>query len=367
MRVLHAASLLRPLPGIVKQMTMEQQAANADGINWQSRLYSPLGTAQESEVVNAINVGINRNSNFKNILLWLIFKLKFFIKIKRIEKNYDLILLRYSLHDPFQLLFIFFSNKPILLVHHTLEVPELIRSNTIVSKMRGFLEMIFGFLAIRASSGVVGVTGEIKRYEISRAMHPNIAQFTFSNGIDFDDKCIGDTRSDIPEFLFVSSYFYDWHGLDVLLRELSKSNVNIKIHIVGQLSEDDYSFALNDSRIILHGVRSSEEIEEIAESCWIGLASFALERKGMYEACTLKVREYLQMGLPVLGGYTEVFADEFSYYKKIPLDINILVDHAKAWQGLSRESVKQESQRIIDKRVVLGKFYTQLKNAFGDS
>jgi hypothetical protein len=87
----------------------------------------------------------------------------------------------------------------------------------------------------------------------------------------------------------------------------------------------------------------------------------------MYEACTLIVREYLQMGLPVLGGYTEVFANEFPYYKKIPLDIQVIVDHAKAWQGLSRVTVKQESQRLIDKRVVLRKFYMQLNNTFSDT
>ena len=364
MKVLHAASLLRPLPGIASQMTMEQLAAQASGISWQSRLVTPSGWAQETDVVKLIQINSKRADRLGKMLAWFMFNLTFMCWLKTQEKSFDVVLLRYSLHDPFQWLFILWSKKPVLLVHHTLELPELARQGSFSGKLRAMLDGIFGFLSIRASSGVVGVTKEICHYEIQRARQPAVPYYVYPNGIDFNTKYVADKRGDIPEFLFVASYFYDWHGLDILLSKLRDSDAALKLHVVGDISAEDNAVALQDSRVILHGLKTEEEIELIAASCWVGLASFALDRKKMYEACTLKVREYLKMGLPVCGGYTEVLPADFVFYKKLALEIPALLESAFLWRTASRQQVNQVSHAAIDKKILLNQLYQQLQLSF---
>jgi len=49
------------------------------------------------------------------------------------------------------------------------------------------------------------------------------------------------------------------------------------------------------------------------------LGTFGLYRKGMDEACPLKVREYLACGLPVIGAYRDTdIPDEADYYLRLP-------------------------------------------------
>jgi len=55
----------------------------------------------------------------------------------------------------------------------------------------------------------------------------------------------------------------------------------------------------------LHGPLLRSSYEPLLASCTAAIGSLALFRNGMEEACSLKVREYLALGLPVIGGYED--------------------------------------------------------------
>ncbi|MFX8895379.1 glycosyltransferase family 1 protein, partial [Acinetobacter baumannii] len=88
-------------------------------------------------------------------------------------------------------------------------------------------------------------------------------------------------------------------------------NDDFILHIVGDVSVEDELLAKKDSRVILHGPLTNIEISQLMSKMWIGLASFGLFRKRMKEACTLKVREYLNYGLPIYSGHKDIFPEEF--------------------------------------------------------
>ncbi|MFH4122496.1 glycosyltransferase family 1 protein, partial [Acinetobacter baumannii] len=76
----------------------------------------------------------------------------------------------------------------------------------------------------------------------------------YPNGIISQHDIILDDRNDnIPEIVFIASYFNGWHGLDLLLHNLSSINDDFILHIVGDVSVEDELLAKKDSRVILHG------------------------------------------------------------------------------------------------------------------
>jgi hypothetical protein len=79
------------------------------------------------------------------------------------------------------------------------------------------------------------------------------------------------------------------------------------------------------------------------------LGSLALYKNGMHEACPLKVREYLALGLPVIGACADTdIPDDAHYYLRLPNDAAPLAPHRDAiaafiehWRGrrVAREAV----------------------------
>src|SRR6185369_12622285 len=104
---------------------------------------------------------------------------------------------------------------------------------------------------------------------------------------------ITDRRAGIPKLVMVASYFDEWHGLDLVIASLKKQAEPFELHVIGRAKEEDIASCHSDSRFLFHGLRDQSYLREICERCDLGLSCFALERKGMSEACTLKVREYL--------------------------------------------------------------------------
>lgn len=104
------------------------------------------------------------------------------------------------------------------------------------------------------------------------------------------------------------------------------------------------------------------QIKEIAAGCDLGLTSFALFRKGMTQACTLKTREYLAMGLPVCSGHEDpAFPPSFHYYIHDPdLSGDRLLETAKEFRRTKRETVRQAATPFIDKFGIMEKLVNAL-------
>lgn len=366
MKILHAACLLRPSMGIVKQMSEEKYIVDKLGLDWEVQFFLPKGQEKISSIIKEAKYtnNIYLNKFIYKLFAWFLIRFEYYIWLSK-QKEVDVLLIRYSVHDIFQLVFLLLSKKPVFLVHHTLEEPELKMNNSFLGKIRYFFEKLIGRFCICAAYGIVGVTNEIVEYEKSRIKNKNKKSLLFPNGINIKtlQKDNSFPNLSIIKILFVASEFSEWHGLDLLLDDMKgNKKTNFELHLVGKLLSGDLEYAEKDSRIILHGIQDKEFIENLANQCHVALGSFALERKNMKEACTLKVREYLSLGLPVYSGHKDVFPISFKFYKLGKPKINEMLDYAADCSSYNRLLIVNEARNYIDKSVLTLKLYADLKD-----
>lgn len=345
-------------------MQSEQQAAIEGNLPWEVNVF----VSNESDrLIKGLHGGqsafaslLVTKPNLKNT--WLGFRFSFYKWLLQKEKEFDIILLRYSSYDPLQYWYLSQTAKPVYLVHHTLEGPELFLESGFDNKTKAIAEIVIGFFSMRKAKGQIGVTREILDYEQRRSRTTKNAGFVYPNGLKVNKKMLAqDNRSkDVPRLLFVASNFFPWHGLDLLLDSIVKSNRFFLLDIVGHISAPDKMRAIKDSRIFLHGHLPIEDIKKMACQVDLGLTSFALNRKNMEQACTLKVREYLSMGLPVYSGHEDVFPKSFDFYKNDICDIDIICNYAMKNKCVARYEVASAAKVFIEKRLLLQKLYKQI-------
>jgi len=360
-RVLHSAALLSPASGILHQMIWEQEAAIKLGIDWQVRIYCSKNSCENTKVL--VHDPDVDSGKIKSLLskssAWLRFRRNFHRWLLQQQNNFDIFLLRYSMYDPYQLTFLYLCKKPVYLVHHTLEAPELSLAGGVSGQVRSKLDNLLARFAIPRAEGVIGVTNEIVNYELERS-RIKTKTHVYPNGIAWQDFDIIDKRTiTIPELLFVAN-FSPWHGLDIFLEKLRASNEHVILHLVGDVPHELIKLT-DDFRIIVHGKLSLEQIKNLSQRCWIGLASFALFRNRMKEACPLKVRQYWMLGLPVVGGYQEIIKEGAFFYKKTNASIEEIVKYANETRNYAKSEVSQEMRPCIDKVNLLSKLYSDLQ------
>jgi nucleoside-diphosphate-sugar epimerase/glycosyltransferase involved in cell wall biosynthesis len=354
-RVLHAAVSMTPSAGVVKQMEWEQQAADALSLPWRVVLHTPYSI--ESSIVHTW-------TELPSSLYARYFGLRkrFYDWLIEVEKDYDLIILRHSVHDVFEARLAAQLGHKLLTMHHTLELSEL-RAHGVWGPARGALEAWIGTAVIKRSLGTVAVTHEILEHEQTReetsAVRPG---FVYPNGVWLSTDVPVDLRGDTPELLFVASYFSAWHGFDLLIDAVARSSQDCRIHIVGSMGEEDARRCELDKRFVVHGPLGASDLKRLMAHAWCGLSSFSLGRKGMREACSLKVREYLDAGVAVYAGHQDIgLPEDFAYFRYGTADIDEIVSFAKRMRDVSRAEVISAASPLISKTILLDRFYQELQ------
>jgi len=350
---------MTPSAGQIAQMSWEQMAAQSLSIPWETRFFCPRGSMPELNISHfSTTVGMeNRRSLLAKARAWPRFRHEYYDWLLSVQHEYDALLIRYNFHDPVQLQFLRTVRKPVYLVHHTLEVPELFSSHTLLGTLRGVADAMMAPRTLRAAYGVVGVTSEIADYEVNRSRGAVVSSFVYPNGIEYDGPLAIDQRQGVPQLLFVAGIFAAWHGLDILLASLRRCDSDLVLHLVGQVGPAERELALSDPRVRLHGHIPRDAIASIAASCDVGISSLMLERNSMRQACTLKVREYLKLGLPVYAGYEDVFPENFPYYRNGPCDIEAMLSFASAMRTVRRQVVADAARPFIEKSVLLRRLH----------
>lgn len=352
---MHVAAISRQSNGIQQQMKWEVEAAKELNIPWKTRIYIPA-TANDGSLAN------HNQNTFKRLIIWLKQRSTVYREILNNSNQYDVLLLRYSVHDPFLISMLLRKPKPIILVHHTIERKELVLDGTILGKIRSFAETMLGGIANKLADGQLAVTKEILR-STSKNSRNSSFQGIYPNGIENVD-LVDDARGEKPEFLFVASSFQPWHGLDKLIDAVTTSTADISIHIVGNLNNEQVLACNEDGRFILHGLKEPTEIREIAARCNLGISSLAMERAGLSQGSTLKTREYLSYGLPVVADHSDVFPTSWPYFKKISTEksnlISEMVSFSKETESYSRTIVHSQAMPYIQKQQILKNLYSQI-------
>jgi len=215
---------------------------------------------------------------------------------------------------------------------------------------------------LRAVSGFVPVTHELGR-RMAKFRHP--AQ-VIANGINLASFAVlpAAAATHPIHLAFVGSANTPWHGLD-RIAELARLLPAMIFDIIGCTLDDWRAAAPNNlspppPNLIFHGQLAHAGYEPILCNATAALGTFGLYRKQMDEACPLKVREYLALGLPVIGAYHDTDVPETAdYYCQLPNHAGSLAtqfrrveDFIKRWLGrrVSRSSIEHLDTRAKEPR-----------------
>lgn len=334
-------------------MTDEGRAASELGLDWKVWLSEP----------NRLGRNLAR---LPAPLRYAVLRARFYFGLARLSRQGHVILLRHSHGDPFLFLASFFLGT-YFTVHHTLEEFELATSNFPFAGLQLILERMLGRRVVARARGIVCMTQEIARHELGRIpLRARRPVFIYPNGVLYVEGSDppDDRRKDRPEVLFVASYFYEWHGLEALLNSMDGCKEDGILHLVGTLPAATRRRAEQDSRACIHGQLDHSLLDPLVAQCWLGLSSFSLSSKGMTEACTLKVRDYLRAGLPVYAGHSDsALPTEFEYFREGPAQWQAILAYARAMRGVSRTTIAVAAQPLIDKKVLLDRLHRSLESA----
>lgn len=339
-------------------MRQEAVAASEIGIPWDTRLWAtPLRDASPASAGSETK----RSSRLLSAREWLKVRRAFFQELTDASAEYDLVLLRYSPHDPLLLSFLRGSGCHVGLVHHTVTASEYRSLPGAVNHLRGALEVVAQPLLVNECDVSVAVTPEIARSLKSIPRRTPPPTVVMPNSIITGGTAIPDERREHPEMLFLASEFFPWQGLDLLLGGLHAVTAPFTLHVVGKVPQRERALAEEDARVVFHGTLSPEQIADLAAACWVGISTMAQQRTGMLEACPIKVREYLNLGLPVVGAHEDVFPDHFPFFIRVEPTLSEVIAACHMERFASREQVAAAAYPFIDKRQILSETYENLR------
>lgn len=146
------------------------------------------------------------------------------------------------------------------------------------------------------------------------------------NGVNVDSIRVncGDGVYDSHSITLIAvATFIAHHGYERIIEGLNKyyksgGKRQFTIHLVGDGPERKRyeklvsKYKLN-MYVFFHGYKSGEELGKLYDSADAGLVSFGSYKENVERLCTIKTREYLAKGLPViLGGMDDLFENENS-------------------------------------------------------
>lgn len=222
-----------------------------------------------------------------------------------LEKYADIIYMRYSFicYDVWQLM----KKIPTIVEINSNEEKEyrLDWHKNIKSKIKCFWNYFNRKALMNVARGKVCVTYELAARE--KEKNHDIPCVVIPNAIIGDGICRRKKYHKKPLLVFIGSPDQSWHGVDKIMQLAQKTTGSLEFVIIG---------ASVDSECIPENVKccgylSKDEYFEYLMAADIGIGSLALHRNGMDEACPLKIREYLSVGLPIIIAY-----DDTTFHKK---------------------------------------------------
>ncbi|MCC6569443.1 MAG: glycosyltransferase, partial [Anaerolineales bacterium] len=151
-----------------------------------------------------------------------------------------------------------------------------------------------------------------------------------ANGIELDSfKPLPAPSNESPRLVFIGSPGYIWHGVDKLV-DFARRFSDVQLDIVGYDALPE--FEPLPRNLTLHGYLSSEQYLKVLARADVAISSLALHRIQLNEASTLKSRECLALGLPLVVAYTDTDLDDagFDFLLKIPNKEDNIQTHGEA-------------------------------------
>lgn len=209
-----------------------------------------------------------------------------------------------------------------------------------------------------------------------------------NNGVDFEKIEIRNIKElqdkgDI-NLICVSGCFF-WHGYDRVIEGMhqyyakGKQSEEVVLHIVGEGEcLEEYKklarkYGLLDSRVFCYGRKVGKELDEIYDRSDIALECFGGHRKNLKLSSSLKSREYVAKGLPIVSSIQLDICNEETkaYIMSLPSDdsnVNmeeIVNFYHKLYNGKKKEQVAKDIRerfyRVCDWEYVFEEVINYLK------
>lgn len=160
-----------------------------------------------------------------------------------------------------------------------------------------------------------------------------IQTICIQNGINVAEHQIREMKSNADEIhLIAVASFQKYHGYERVINGLTDyyhagGSRKLILDMVGGGEELNAYKKLTEERnlqeyVVFWGPKHGEELKAVFDQADIGLGSFGFYKIGLEIASSLKLREYLARGLPVIGGSKQdLFTEEsFPYYLEFSND-----------------------------------------------
>ena len=202
-----------------------------------------------------------------------------------------------------------FSDRSYTLVteHHTILEAELRSGRRTSGWMLAQMAKLFRPFADAVTDAKVALTSEILSSESFSKPSIVIGNASSHSGIG---------GVSYPEFngrdlhiLTVLSKDFPWNGLERMLESVdlwtaSEPNLRVTFSVLGSVNVRNTP-ANNRVSINYLGFMSIDQIRKVAASAHLGFSTLGLWKKSLEEACSLKSRLYIDLGLPYISGYRD--------------------------------------------------------------
>lgn len=254
---------------------------------------------------------------------------KMVILTKLLKKSgADVVFYRYY-PSPLALISLVLSGIPFVTEHNTIEIDEIAKGGKRKDLRR---ERLLGWMIRAASKGFVAVTPEILNHQITR-MGKNKRGIVVSNSTNLAEHPVYKTEVLKSCRLVLVANIEYWQGLDRIVGLLERLD-SFNLFVIGDgRSMDAIQEMVKQKNLLgrIHflGEMYGDELDKFICSCDIAISSLATHRKGILQACPLKTRHYLALGIPVVIGYEDIdLSAELPFIMRVPSDDSTIDNNA---------------------------------------
>jgi len=170
---------------------------------------------------------------------------------KEIEKeDFDYIIFRYPNSNKFLARLSSQYKNRIIFEHNTMELEEIATGglqNPVINRTYQ-QEKKYAPIVLGNSNGIIGVTNEIREYELKRSDKNSLRSVTISNGVDVNKLKLRKTPvydGKTMNLLMLCGSAVNWHGEDLIINAISKYKgpVSINFYVLGNVLQSSKKLA----------------------------------------------------------------------------------------------------------------------------
>ena len=208
-------------------------------------------------------------------------------------------------------------------------------------------------LLLRRLSGLIAVSRELAEVPAFADFHKPTC--VIANGIDLQNfEPLPAPSNPTPRLAFIGNPGYLWHGVDKLVA-LARLIPDMELDIIGY----DSLPGLDNlpENLHLYGYLPSDKYKKILAGADAAISSLGLHRVGLEEASTLKSRECLALGFPLILPYIDT--DLHNLKVDFLLNIPNKEDNIQTHGQVIRDFVYRMCGRRADRKLIMSIDQTQ--------